>query len=742
MDRESVKRHQRSLINKLRMPIVGSVVIVLLIMGLVLILIGRQALRQQIFRVQRKTAEEIALSISSYLEGTKEDLATLAQVQDWSKLSREEKKRTLERFWLERQETYEEITFLDRAGLEIAKISRFHTYLPEELGSQANIPAFQRAVAGEKFLAEELTISPYSGLPVIEMAVPVPDPNSSNSIGVLLAKANIGQMWESVAEVEVGETGYVYVINRTGRMLAHSDLKRYLELRDEKLSDVSAVQRVRFGLEETAASQYEGLNGDSVVGAFAPIEDTYWFTIVELPTNEAYVTTQRMVVSWLGLMIVTVLAISGLASWLPQRIVRQPLAELQEGAVRLSRGDLEHRITLHTRDELETLGNAFNEMASHLQELYAGLEQKVADRTRELEKHATQLEAAAEVVRETVAIHDIDQLLDETVYLIPEQFGFYHAGIFLLDDFKKYAVLKAASSEGGQRMLERGHKLEVGQVGIVGYVAGSGEPRIALDVGEDAVYFDNPDMPETRSEMALPLKVSGEIIGVLDVQSTEAEAFTDEDVAVLQAMADQVALAIENARLVSELERTVRELEIAQGHYVEEAWQIIAQDTTRVPGYRYRHSGLEAVVDQPAEAIQALQEGRPIITAEPSEGDGQDSRAGLAVPIKLRDQTMGVLNLRLESEPTSEDVEMIEDIASRLALALENVRLLEESQRRAVREQTLGRVTARFTRSLDIDTVLQTAVRELGQLLEMDEVSVYVENPKEDADRTQNNPAS
>jgi GAF domain-containing protein len=742
MDRESMKRHQRSLINKLRLPIVGSVVIVLLIMGLVLILIGRQALRQQIFRVQRKTAEEIALSISSYLDVTKEDLATLAQVQDWSKLNREEKKQTLERFWLERQDTYEEITFLDRAGLEIAKISRFYTYLPGELGSQANIPAFQRAVAGEKFLAEELTISPYSGLPVIEMAVPVPDPNSKNSIGVLLAKANIGQMWKSVAEVEVGETGYVYVINRTGRMLAHSDLKRYLELRDEKLSDVSAVQRVRFGLEETAASQYEGLNGDSVVGAFAPIEDTYWFTIVELPTNEAYVTTQRMVVSWLGLMIVTVLAIGGLTSWLPQRIVRQPLAELQEGAVRLSRGDLEHRITLHTRDELETLGNAFNEMASHLQELYAGLEQKVADRTRELQKHATQLEAAAEVVRETVAIHDIDQLLDETVYLIPEQFGFYHAGVFLLDDVKKYAVLKAASSEGGRRMLERGHKLEVGQVGIVGYVAGSGEPRIALDVGEDAVYFDNPDMPETRSEMALPLKVSGEIIGVLDVQSTEAEAFTDEDVAVLQAMADQVALAIENAHLVSELERTVRELEIAQGHYVEEAWQIIAQDTTRAPGYRYRHSGLETVVDQPAEAIQALQEGRPVITAEPSEGDDQDSRAGLAVPIKLRDQTMGVLNLRLESEPTSEDVEMIEDIASRLALALENVRLLEESQRRAVREQTLGRVTARFTRSLDIDTVLQTAVQELGQLLEMDEVSVYVENPKEDADRTQNNPAS
>jgi len=178
----------------------------------------------------------------------------------------------------------------------------------------------------------------------------------------------------------------------------------------------------------------------------------------------------------------------------------------------------------------------------------------------ETERRAAQLAAAAEVARDATAILDVDQLLDETVHLISEQFGFYHAGVFLVDEPGEYAVLHAASSAGGQRMLERGHKLAVGKVGIVGYVAGTGEPRVALDVGEDAVFFDNPDLPETRSEMALPLISRGRVIGVLDVQSTETAAFSEEDVTTLQTMADQLAIAIENARLYQEAVHTAERL--------------------------------------------------------------------------------------------------------------------------------------------------------------------------------------
>ncbi|NIV28909.1 MAG: response regulator [Anaerolineae bacterium] len=178
----------------------------------------------------------------------------------------------------------------------------------------------------------------------------------------------------------------------------------------------------------------------------------------------------------------------------------------------------------------------------------------------ETRRRATQLAAAAEVARDTTAILDVNQLLDETVHLISGQFDFYHAGVFLVDDAGEYAVLRAASSGGGQRMLKRGHKLAVGEVGIVGHVAARGEPRVALDVGEDAFHFANPELPRTRSEMALPLTSRGRVIGVLDVQSTEATAFTQEDVTTLQTMADQLATAIENARLFGEIRSTAERL--------------------------------------------------------------------------------------------------------------------------------------------------------------------------------------
>ncbi len=139
-------------------------------------------------------------------------------------------------------------------------------------------------------------------------------------------------------------------------------------------------------------------------------------------------------------------------------------------------------------------------------------------------------------------------MLTELAQLIGENFGYYHIGIFLLDENKEFAILKAANSTGGKRMLERKHKLKLGQVGIVGYVTASGRPRIALDVGDDAAFFDNPDLPDTRSELALPLRVTDNVIGALDIQSTEPNAFQQEDIEILSILADQVSIAIQNAQ--------------------------------------------------------------------------------------------------------------------------------------------------------------------------------------------------
>ncbi|RME33069.1 MAG: GAF domain-containing protein, partial [Thermoflexia bacterium] len=279
---------------------------------------------------------------------------------------------------------------------------------------------------------------------------------------------------------------------------------------------------------------------------------------------------------------------------------------------------------------------------------------------------------------------------------------------FLIDDAGEYAVLRAASSEGGRRMLARGHRLAVGRVGIVGYVAGTGRPRIALDVGKDAVFFDNPDLPLTRSEMALPLKVGERVIGVLDVQSEEPEAFTEEDVAVLQTMADQIALAIENARLLEESHRAVQELQRLYGEQARDIWARVA--AARPAAYRYTGVDVE-----------------PLPKPVPLAG-GEDGRR-LAVPIRLWGQTIGSIVLqRTEEQPpwSPEERQLAEEIGEQIALALENARLLEETEARAARERMLAEMTARLTRSLDLDALLDTAVRELARLPEVMEVAVYV----------------
>ena len=446
----------------------------------------------------------------------------------------------------------------------------------------------------------------------------------------------------------------------------------------------------------------------------------------------------RMVLVSVPLVMVA-LIIAATVVFVAVRGITVGVEQLSRSAQRLAEGHFGERIPVARKDELGRLAHSFNRMAEELQRLYSGLEQQVAARTADLERRSTQLETAAQVAREAAAIQDVGRLLDTTVHHISERFGFYHAGLFLVDEAGESAVLQVASSEGGRQMLARGHKLKVGEEGIVGYVAATGDPRIALDVEADAVFLDNPDLPSTRSEVALPLKVRGQVIGVLDIQSTQESAFSEENVAILQTMADQVALAIANARLLEESQSALRELETLYGRRVREIWQ--ERQARQPAAYRYTGVGVEAVA--PSFALERGGAGEtrsrgegaagagPADSAGPAAGEGP---AGLVAPIRLREQTIGSIVLQRDADQnpwSAEEVSLVEELSTQIALALENAHLLEETQRRAEQEQILGQMTARFTRSLDMDTLLQTAVRELGQLLQIDEVSVHIGPPPE-----------
>jgi putative methionine-R-sulfoxide reductase with GAF domain len=273
-------------------------------------------------------------------------------------------------------------------------------------------------------------------------------------------------------------------------------------------------------------------------------------------------------------LIILILLLVG-AAWLLSvtvhriRAAYEQARQNQRALMKANRG-LRARETVMTArtHELETATAELVATRAELQQADRKLEHVL----RKDRRRADLLQASAQVSRAIARVRDVDLLLPLLTRLISRHLGFYHVGIFLLDDTGRYAVLRAANSEGGQRMLARAHRLAVGSQGIVGYATGTGQARIARDVGVDATYFDNPELSRTRSEMAIPLHIENDIIGALDVQSAEPAAFDEDDVNMLTILADQVAIAIENARLFQQTQAALNEAQESYRRYLRQEW--------------------------------------------------------------------------------------------------------------------------------------------------------------------------
>jgi GAF domain-containing protein len=351
-----------------------------------------------------------------------------------------------------------------------------------------------------------------------------------------------------------------------------------------------------------------------------------------------------------------------------------------------------------------------------LESLSGELEQRVEARTQDLlaanqqtTRRSEQLTAIAELARSLTDIQDLESLLPAITTFVSQRLDYYHVGIFLNDDNQTYAILRAANSEGGQKMLARGHRLRIGEEGIVGYAIKMGKPRIALDVGTDSVYFDNPDLPETHSEMALPLRLGSEYIGALDIQSTESNAFSTEDMPVFTTLADQIAVAIQNARLINQAQIALREVEDAYAEQTGQAWQSFMKSQP-ISGYHY--DGAEP---------------KPLASNGKTKFD-----AGLTLPIRLRGRAIGKLKLKTTNQDrtwSDDEIALAEAAVERAALALESARLLEDAQKRAAREFTIGEITTNIGASTDMDAILRTAVSELGRQISGAKIAVEL-NPE------------
>jgi len=362
-------------------------------------------------------------------------------------------------------------------------------------------------------------------------------------------------------------------------------------------------------------------------------------------------------------------------------------------------------LRLRTEQQLSERTRLLEEQAHVIQQNTQALEES---NQRALSR-SSQFQALAEVSRAIASINELDVLLPTVTRVISEHFGFYHAGIFLIDEANEYAIFRAANSPGGQNMLKRGHRLKVGK-GIVGNVVSSGAPRIALDTEADTAFLQNPDLPNTRSEMALPLRAGGRIIGALDVQSTEPQAFSEEDVEVLSILADQVGIAIQNARLFDETKRAAAENQMLLQQYAREQWSSLLKSRKKI-GYRYagKVEELKEIIENPAPA-----------TAE--------------IPISIRGQVIGTVAIRSASEQgfSQDELDIIRAATERASIAAENARLLEQTTERAERERKVSEITSKIRSTNDPNEMIQIAINELKQTLNIKDARILPHKPAQD----------
>ena len=352
------------------------------------------------------------------------------------------------------------------------------------------------------------------------------------------------------------------------------------------------------------------------------------------------------------------------------------------------------RAHFHERTQLEA--------NRELQKLRATLEQQVTDRTRDLQRRSGYLEASAQVSHTASSILDTGELIARIVDLICDRFGLYHVSMYLLEESGRWAEYRGGAGEAGRLNVEQKFRLEVGGHSMVGQCTASAQARVAQDVSRETERVTDPLLPDTRSEAVLPLIARGRVIGALDAQSAQLGSFDQDTVAVLQAMSDQVSVALDNAHLFAQSQQALEETRRAYGELTREAWAKLARESA-LPGYRYFEKQVFPIREQ-----------------EATDAGTDHSRHTITVPIQLRGHAIGTVDLRREAESeswTQEDITLIQSLTEQLAMALDSARLYQDTQRRAAREQLTRQITDNIRAAASVEDAMQRAVGELARAL-------------------------
>jgi GAF domain-containing protein len=695
----------RSLTTVLVRALFGLALAALLIAYIPPLLFFIQAGNQALAGEQQLIAQDAANTVRNFVSVIFDVVETAARLGNPVSTSRQEQETILANL-LGLQPAFRQLAFLNAQGEELVGISRRALDTRESALRQLGPDWFAQLQAGERYISP-VYVDEATSEPMMVIAVPSQDVFGDFQ-GVLLAEVNLKFMWDLIDRLEVGESGLAYVVDGEGDLLALGDVSRVL--RGENVSQVALVNSfvedpVPAGEAVTMGGQ--GINDFRVIGTYVSLGTPDWAVVTEVPVQEATAPLIRRILISLAVILLVAASVGGGAVYLGRQLA-SPVLDLTATARRIAEGELEQQAALEGPAEVVDLARAFNAMTAQLRETLAGLEQRVVERTQDLL-------TAAEVAATSTRVLSMEELLPQVVELVRERFDLYYVGLFLKDRAGEYAILRAGTGEAGQAMLARGHRLAIGGDSMIGRCVLTGEPDIQLDVGEAAVHFSNPDLPETRSELALPLLSGEEVIGAMTVQSEQEAFFAEEDVTVLQTVADQIANAVRNARLFQQLEESLIAERRAYGEIAREAWLELLQTESDLGFLSDRQETRPAGEVWRPEMRDAMRVGDVVVGEE---------RNTLAIPIRVRDQVVGVIDGRkpVGTAWTSEEIDVLSAMTEQLNTALESARLYEETRRRAARERVVGDISSQMRSSTSLENMLRMAVQELGQRLALDEV--------------------
>lgn len=620
--------------------------------------------------------------------------------------------------------------------------------------NEADLSAFQMAIHADGPVMSDILIDPFTDQPSLYFSTPLTLEDNS-VLGVLRTryKADILQSLVENNNGRAGWNSFAVIFDENLIHLAHGtapetifttvgalDFDTFQSLiNNRRLPEQSAeatfldlpelqdhLRTLQSGSEQHMFFEAQDIATGDLTNQVVVVKmsDPNWLLAFFQPQQIYLAPIQQLTNNTVLLSLVSVMGAGVIALALSQVIVT-PILNLTKQASKLTEGDFSTRVAITTQDEIGNLGKTFNIMANQLQNLVNNLEKQVASRTRTLENRAAQLQASAEVARDATSEQNLTDLLERAATLVYERFGYYHVGIYLKDQKEEYANLAASSDTPGKKLMATDHSYRINPDSNVGYTFILGKAILASVEDPTTQPNFHPLLPNSMSQLILPLNQNNKTIGVIDIHSTNPTAFTDEDIQIFQILADQLAIAIQKAKVQDEIQQALTELETAYGVYTRESWHRFLQSRKNLSGYRYNQRHIEEVFTAPEQVVSAWKQGEQIVSRKQSPNDPTKETTSLAIPLKVRGEVIGVLNVEFEIDDVPPDTtNLINEISDRLSLIIENARLIETAQRKVEREQLTSHISNRIRQSLDMDMIIRTAIQEIGENLGLTEVEL------------------